>query len=99
MKLNIIQLITFCLITVSFLNITAQTIQIQGEQTGTLNADTVLLSGNVTIPAGGTLVFLPGTKVIATGFYGFSVSGAVLAQGNIENPVSFSVSDTAGFFN
>lgn len=99
MKKNIFQLIAFCLITVSFFKVTAQTIQIQGEQTGTLIADTVFLSGNVTIPSGGTLVFLPGTEVIATGFYGFTVTGAVLAQGNIGNPVNFSVADTAGFYN
>jgi len=99
MKKSIIQLIIFCLITVPFSIVTAQTIQIQGEQTGTLIADTVFLSGNVSIPYGGTLVFLPGTEVIATGFYGFTVTGTLLAQGNIENPVKFSIADTAGFYN
>ncbi|MHC1774381.1 MAG: choice-of-anchor Q domain-containing protein [Lentimicrobium sp.] len=76
----------------------AQTIQIQGEQTGILEADTVLVAGEVFIPENGVLTFLPGTRVIATGFYGFRVAGSISAMGTAEYPILFSVSDTAGFY-
>lgn len=76
-----------------------QTIQIQGEQSGTLLADTVILSGNVTVPESSVLTFLPGTKVIASGFFGFNVLGSIHAAGTGALPVSFSVSDTTGFSN
>jgi predicted outer membrane repeat protein len=77
----------------------AQTIEIQGEQTGSLEADTVMLVGMVAVPVNGTLTFLPGTRIIATGFYGFEVYGNISAQGIEENPIVFSVSDTSGFYN
>ncbi len=77
----------------------AQTIQIQGEQTGILEADTIMLAGNVTIPENGILTFLPGTRIIATGFFGFDVAGSILAQGIDGNPIIFTVSDTSGFYN
>lgn len=77
----------------------AQTIQIQGEQTGIIEADTVLLAGEVLVPENGVLTFLPGTIITATGFYGFQVAGSVLAEGTDEFPIVFSVSDTAGFYN
>lgn len=77
----------------------AQTIQIQGEQTGILEADTVYLAGEVFVPENSNLTFLPGTKVTATGFYGFQVAGSISAEGTAELPIIFSVSDTAGFYN
>lgn len=77
----------------------AQTIHIQGEQTGILQADTVMLVGNVQVAAGGTLVFLPGTTVIATGFFGFEVEGTITAAGTAGLPIFFTVADTAGFHN
>ncbi len=77
----------------------AQTIQIQGEQTGILDADTVLLAGEVFVPENGILTFLPGTRVTATGFFGFQVAGSISAQGTAGLPIIFSVSDTAGFSN
>lgn len=57
----------------------AQTIEIQGEQTGILEADTVMLVGMVAVPENENLTFLPGTRVIAIGFYGFDVYGSISA--------------------
>ena len=74
-----------------------QTIQISGVQSGILEADTILLVGNVDIPAGETLQFRPGSTLIATALYGFNVLGSVTALGSIESPILFTVSDTAGF--
>ncbi|MDY0344444.1 MAG: choice-of-anchor Q domain-containing protein [Lentimicrobium sp.] len=93
-------LLITCLLSCLFTGQTiAQTVQIQGEQTGILEADTVMLVDNVTIPKNETLTFLPGTRVIATGFYGFDVTGTILAQGNEWNPIVFTVFDTTGFNN
>ena len=77
----------------------AQTIEIQGDQTGILDADTVMLVGMVAVPVNENLTFLPGTRVIATGFYGFDVNGSISAQGMEGAPIIFSVSDTSGFYN
>ncbi|MFH1119150.1 MAG: choice-of-anchor Q domain-containing protein [Bacteroidota bacterium] len=76
-----------------------QTILIQGEISGVLVADTVRVTGNVHVPAGQTLTFLPGTEVITSGFFGFNISGTVLALGNSTEAIRFSVSDTSGFYN
>lgn len=78
---------------------TGQTIMIQGEQTGILDADTVLITGNVSVPAGGTLTFLPGTTILTTGFFGINVEGTLLAEGTINSKLVFSVADTSGFYN
>lgn len=89
--------LAFSVLTISVSN--GQTIQIQGEQSGTLLADTVILSGNVTVPENSLLTFLPGTKVISSGFFGFRVLGSIHAAGTEALPVAFSVADTTGFSN
>jgi len=77
----------------------SQTIQIQGEQTGILQADTIFITGNVLVPFGEFLKILPGTKVIATGYFGFFIEGSIQALGTVDNPVLFTISDTSGFYN
>ncbi|MDY0025145.1 MAG: choice-of-anchor Q domain-containing protein [Lentimicrobium sp.] len=100
MKRLILSLLFTCLLKSWFAGFAmSQTIYIQGEQTGTLEADTIFLAGDVTIPQNGTLTFLPGSRIIATGFYGFDVAGTVLALGIEGNSIEFTVSDTAGFSN
>ena len=76
-----------------------QTINIQGQQSGILDADTIMLTGNVIIPENERLTFLPGTRIVSTGFYGFDVRGSVLALGAEANPIVFTVADTNGFHN
>ena len=76
-----------------------QTIQISGELSGLLEADTILLVGNVDIPAGETLQFRPGSNVVATAMFGFNVMGSISAMGNTVSPIIFTVSDTTGFHN
>lgn len=76
-----------------------QTIMIQGDQNGILEADTIMITGNVNVPAGETLIIQPGTTVISTGFYGINVGGTLRAEGNENNWITFTVADTAGFYN
>jgi predicted outer membrane repeat protein len=77
----------------------AQTIMIQGIQSGLLEADTVLIAGNVTVPAGEQLKFKAGSMVLATGHFRLDVNGSISAIGEPGSQVVFSVADTAGFSN
>jgi len=77
----------------------SQTILIQGNQSGILDADTVMIAGNVTVPAGEQLKFKAGTMVLATGHFRLDVNGSISAIGEPGSPVVFSVADTAGFSN
>lgn len=76
----------------------AQVVYIQGEHWGVLDADTVVVTGNVTVPAEERLTFVPGTTVRMTGYFKFKVQGSVLAEGQEGLPVLFTVSDTSGFY-
>jgi len=77
----------------------SQTILIQGPQSGMMEADTVLVGGNVTVPAGEQLIFKAGTRVVATGHFGFDVHGSISAIASADSPIIFSVADTSGFSN
>lgn len=74
-----------------------QTFYISGQQNGILDADTIYLTGNVSVPATDSLVFNPGTRVISTGHFGFDVEGRIMARGKKNNPVLFTMGDTTGF--
>ncbi|MBW6490941.1 MAG: T9SS type A sorting domain-containing protein [Lentimicrobium sp.] len=76
-----------------------QSVYISGQQNGTLQADTIYLSGDVIINASDSLIFLPGSKIISTGHFGFEVKGYLMAKGERNNPISFTIADTAGFAN
>ena len=75
----------------------AQTIQVSGDQTGVWNADTVLVTGNVSVVD--SLRILPGTVVLFDGLYNIDVrKGATfVAQGTERDSIFFTVADTTGF--
>ena len=75
----------------------AQTIEVSGLQSGTWNADTVLIKDNVYIQD--SLRILAGTTVLFEGFYQISVEeGASLtALGTVTDTILFTVADTTGF--
>lgn len=75
----------------------AQTIEVSGLQSGTWNADTVLIKDNVYIQD--SLRILAGTTVLFEGFYRISVEeGASLtALGTSTDSILFTVADTTGF--
>jgi len=60
-------------------------------------SDTVYLAHDVFIDTNVTVTFLPGTKVISTGNYGFYVKGNIRAIGNEGDSVFFTRDDTTGF--
>ena len=75
----------------------AQTIEVSGLQSGTWNADTVLVKDNIYIQD--SLRILAGTTVLFEGFYQISVEeGASLtALGTVTDSILFTVADTTGF--
>ena len=75
----------------------AQTIEVQGIQSGVWNADTVFVTGNVTVED--SLLILQGTTVIFQDFYSITAkSGAsIQALGAENDSILFTVTDTTGF--
>lgn len=75
----------------------AQTIEVSGEQTGVWDADTVLVTGPVTVMD--SLVVRPGTVVLFDGFYTIAVGkgASFKAVGTESDSIVFSVTDTTGF--
>lgn len=74
----------------------AQTIEVNGTQTGVWDADTVLVTGNVTVPD--SLRVLPGTVVLFDGFYAIAIDkdAVFTAQGTASDSIVFTVADTTG---
>ena len=75
----------------------AQTIEVSGLQSGTWDADTVKVTGDVVIQE--TLEILPGTVVLFEDFYriGVEKNASLVAVGNESDSILFTVSDTTGF--
>lgn len=82
---------------VSCLSVQAQTIQVQGLQSGTWDADTVLVVGDVSVYD--SLKVMPGTMVLFEGFYSIEVgNGASFsARGTESDSIVFTVADTTDF--
>ena len=75
----------------------AQSIEVNGLQSGVWEADTVFVTGNVIVQ--NSLDIMAGTTVIFNGFYGISIEdGASLnALGTENDSILFTVTDTTGF--
>ena len=75
----------------------AQTIEVSGIQTGVWSADTVFVTGNVTVQD--SLRIVPGTTVIFDDFYGIMVEkgASIQAIGTETDSIFFTVADTTGF--
>lgn len=74
----------------------AQTLEVNGNQTGVWDADTVLVTGDVTVAD--SLRVLPGTVVLFDGFYAISINkdAVFMAQGTAMDSIRFTVADTTG---
>lgn len=77
----------------------ARTLHVRGIHSGLYIADTIILDGNVVVPDGTTLEFLPGTSIIASGHFGFLIYGNITAKGSAERPIRFTIADTSNFSN
>lgn len=79
------------------LGLMADIIEIQGNVSGVFTADTLLVTDDVTVPAGSLFQIAPGTKVIFDGFYYIRIDGYMKALGNASSPILFMPADTLGF--
>jgi len=86
---SLMLLLPFCLL--------ADIVEIQGNVSGVYTADTILVTDNVTVPAGSTFEVAAGTKVLFDGFYYIRVDGCMKAIGDSDTPVVFTPTDTLGF--
>lgn len=91
------QLITLVLLAFSALFAHAQNIEVNGYQNGTWEADTVFVTGNVSVRD--SLLILAGTTVVFQGHYGIRVVNGtfIKAIGNETDSITFTVTDTTGF--
>ena len=82
---------------VAMLSARAQTIEVQGNQTGVWAADTIRVIGDVNVVD--SLVINSGTVVLFDGFYGITVfnGASLLARGEANDSIVFTVADTTGF--
>lgn len=72
-------------------------IYVEGEVSGVWMADTVFVTGDITLPRSEYLEIMPGVFVEFQGYYGFYVRGDGLdAVGTPQAPIVFSVNDTTG---
>lgn len=67
--------------------------------TWTLANSPYLVTGNIGVPSGQTLVIRPGVQVVFQGFYRFGITGQLVADGTVTQPISFSYFDTTGWYN
>ncbi len=74
---------------------TISRIHVSGNVSGTWDADTVYVDGDITIPLNNELTVNPGTYVYFTGEYKFDVYGTLTANGT-ENDSIFFASDSLG---
>ncbi|MDR4989393.1 MAG: choice-of-anchor Q domain-containing protein [Bacteroidales bacterium] len=100
MKLNV----TLFFLMISMLGASGQqasrygnNIYVEGDVSGVWMADTVFVTGHITLPPNESLEIPPGVYVEFQGYYGFLIRGySFLAEGAPGAPVVFSVNDTTG---
>ena len=74
---------------------------VSGNVSGTWTAanSPYLVTNNIGVPGGQTLVIQPGVQVVFQGFYRFGITGQLVAEGTAAQPISFSQQDTTGWWN
>ncbi len=75
----------------------ADSITVSGFVSGTWNADTVLVTDDITISEEETLHIDPGTIILFDGMFAFYVRGSLSAMGTEGEKIHFRVTDTTSF--
>lgn len=76
----------------------AQITQVSGYQSGMWNGE-IHLTDNVIVPNDATLTVNAGTNVISDGYFEIIVLGNLIALGEEESRITFTVADTTGYSN
>ncbi|MEZ5196653.1 MAG: T9SS type A sorting domain-containing protein [Bacteroidales bacterium] len=71
--------------------------EVTGNVSGTWDVDTVMVMANLNIQSGEVLVINPDVLVLFQGHYLFRVEGQIIAMGEANQQIVFSVNDTTGF--
>ena len=79
--------------------LTADSIEVSGAVSGTWDADTVNVIGDIQIREVETVEISPGTLVLFRGEFYFKVQGCLRAIGTESLPICFTIDDTTGFHN
>ncbi|MBN2173395.1 MAG: right-handed parallel beta-helix repeat-containing protein [Bacteroidales bacterium] len=77
----------------------ASHIYVNGTVSGPWNVDTVFVSGDLNVENGNFLTINNGVLVLFTGHYQIRVDGQILAIGQVQDSIVFTVTDTTGFYN
>ena len=77
----------------------SQTIYVSGDITTntTWAADTVKITGDVSVLDTVTLTINPGTYIEFQGYFEIQISGRLLAVGNVNDSITFTINDTTGY--
>lgn len=78
----------------------SQTIEVSGDIAANTiwNADTIKITGNISVGADVLLSIYPGTYIEAQGYYKIDIFGRIKAIGTQTNPIVFSANDTTSFW-
>jgi len=94
--------IGFILFLILFINyfLCADTIIPEGNVSGVwnLSGSPYLIEGDITIPDSELLLIDPGVLVEFQGYYALNVQGRLLAIGNEQDSIRFTINDTTGFY-
>ena len=90
---------SLCIVFLKTYNINAQTDIQAGEVSGTWSSQNspYRIFGEISIPDQETLTIEPGTNIEFQGHYKFNVQGRLLAIGNVNDSITFTIHDTTGF--
>ncbi len=96
---NILHLLAIIVFGLMAFNSQANSITVSGIVSGTWDADTVNVIGDIEIREVGVLYIGPGVLVLFQGQYTFEVNGCLKASGTKDDLIYFTMADTTGFYN
>ncbi len=81
--------------------LSAQTVITEGDVTGTWtqSESPFIVTGNISVPTGDSLIINPGVDIIFEDNYTFLIWGKFKAVGALNDSIKFTVADTSGFYN
>ncbi len=91
-------ILSLIIVAVSFAANSQNTISIEGEVSGTLDADTILVVNNVVVTSENELIISAGAIVKFMGYYSIDVRGGFKAIGTPNDTIVFTANDTVGFY-
>ena len=99
MKTNFKFYIILVFTLILFAHANSQTIYLSGDiaESQFFECDTIILEGSIFIPDTVSVIIAPGTKVLSDGYKQILVAGSLVAIGNSQDSILFSVMDTTGF--